>query len=250
MKKLLIRIKFLKNRFKTVRGGMRALFYIAVAWVVAYEFYLVNIPEWFPKASVLGTIADKICFAYITGFIFFFVNVHLSGHMHKVKMYRYVKNKTALIRRRSINLMLTIKKANKLDITNNSIPSKDELTELCQKVDPRKALDSVGFLEVPFDNWFNYIDFINSETKLLIKDLLFIRDALDSDTLRFLTDIEECLERHVNITKGAPVGNTSLEHWAEGIHTYIELCHNLVEHLDKNSKEYAEEYHYIEGQKS
>ncbi|PEF92575.1 hypothetical protein COL10_03530 [Bacillus cereus] len=249
MKKLLLWLKFLKNRFKTVRGGMRVLFYIAVAWVVIYEFYLVNIPEWFPKAAVLGIITDKICFAYITAFIFFFVNVHLSGHAQKVKTYRYVRNKAALIRKVSINLMLNIKKANGLDINNNSTPSKEEYIELCKKVDPRGSLQSVGFLQLQFENWFDYMKFIESETKRLIKDLLFIRESLDTDTIKFLMDIEECLERHVNLTKGIYVGNTSLEHWAEGIHNYIDLCQKLIEHLDKKSKEYSEEYHYIEEQK-
>ncbi|PEN67159.1 hypothetical protein [Bacillus toyonensis] len=249
MQKLLLWLKFSKNRFKAVRGELRVLFYIAVIWVVAYEFYLVNIPEWFPKAAVLGVITDKICFAYITAFIFFFVNLHLAGYAHKVKTFRYVRNKATLIRSMSIKLMLNIKKAAGVDGNENSILSKKEFIELCKKVDPRKPIQSVGFLSIKFDDWFNYMNFIDLETNRLVKDLLFIRETLDSDTIRVLTDIEECLALHVNLTKGAYAGNTDLETWADSIYDYVELCKKLVGHLDEKYKGYAEEYHYIEGKK-
>ncbi|MGG2066929.1 hypothetical protein [Bacillus sp. S14(2024)] len=249
MQKLLLRWKFSKNRFKAVRVELRVLLYIAVAWIAAYEFYLVNIPEWFPKAAILGVITDKICFAYITAFIFFFVNVHLSGYVYKVKMFKYVRNKAVLIRSMGMKLMLNIKQAAGVDKDNNSIPGKEELIKLCKKVDPRKPIQSVGFLQLEFDNWFNYMNFIDLETKRLVKDLLFIRETLDSDTIRILTDIEECLELHVNMTKGAYVGNTNLETWADSIYEYLELCKKLIVHLDKKYKGYAEEYDYIEGKK-
>ncbi|MGX5748001.1 hypothetical protein [Bacillus toyonensis] len=247
MKVLLKWLRFSKNRFASVRRGLRWLLYLAVVWVIIYEFYLVDIPEWFPKASVLGAITDKICFAYITAFIFFFVNIHLSGYTHKVKMYKYVRNKAELIRVISTTLMQNIKKASELD--ENSILGKEELIEISRKIDPREPIKSVGLLKLEFNNWFDYIDYIDLETKRLIKDLLFIRETLDADTLKILTDIEDCLTLHVNLTKGVYVDNINLEFWIEGIYNYLEFCQKLTKHLEKKYEGYSEEFHYIENKK-
>lgn len=235
------------NRCKTVNKNLRTIFLIAVVWVFAYDFILVKIPAWYPFFATLGLLARNVSFAFITGFIFFFVNTHLSSYKTKVKTYRYTANKIASLTALSSRLMLTIN--SRLDLPLDQDPtSEEEFKKLCKKIN---ATAPVGYIvmahSVYFKNWYELFNFLDVETSKIVKDLLLVRESLDTETLRLVTNIENKVNMFINMGKGNPIGpGNSLESFADDIFEYRRMCKALTLHLSTEYKSIQQEYNHME----
>src|SRR5690606_3420985 len=136
-------MKFFFNRILTVRKELNYLLLICVISISLYEFWLIKIPEFWPGLNVLGNYLNKICIAYITSYIFFFVNVHIESYKMKVRTFRYMWNKIHAIHSISIDLILSVKRAAGEPNTgpnNYQIPAKDALETFCNNIDPRQPV--------------------------------------------------------------------------------------------------------------
>ncbi|WHY73448.1 hypothetical protein [Fictibacillus enclensis] len=239
------KIKFVLYRVLTVRLDLLILFFIAAMSIFLYDFWLINIPEWFSGASIVGATYYKICFAYITGFIFFFVNVHLQSYKLKVKTFRYVNNKTLAIKNYSFHLLRALQLASSNHVISPDDSQTKTLAILCHNINPNNPL-TYGQKGIVIRDWYSCFKLIDEETKSLIKDLFSIKDALDTEFLRILTNIDDTLDNHINFTKGYKIGNKNLDAWASSINDYIDLCNELISHLKGSYKMYQAEYHYLE----
>ena len=68
----------LKNAILNVRPILWIFLGLSLAWLILYEAILINIPEIFPNASLLGSLFRIITAGYISSFIFYFLVVHLK----------------------------------------------------------------------------------------------------------------------------------------------------------------------------
>lgn len=235
------------NRCKTVNKNLRTIFLIAVVWVLLYDFILVKIPEWFTGASTFGLLARNVSFAFITGFIFFFVNTHLPAHKTKVKTYRYTANKIASLTAFSSGLMRTINLVLGLSIDKDHI-SEEEFNKLCKQINAYSRVSYRVFgHRVVFDNWYKLFNFLDIETSRVVRDLLLVRDSLDSETLRLVTNIENKVNMFINVGKGNPIGtDNSIAFFADDIFEYRRMCKALTLHLSTEYKPFADEYNHME----
>ncbi|MFP7416101.1 hypothetical protein [Priestia filamentosa] len=243
------RQRVLIGKYKTVNKTLKKLLWIAILWVILYDFILVNIPEWFPKASVLGLLARNICFAYLTGFIFYFLNAHLSSHKTKVKTYRYVANKVEALNSLSMDLILALKNSLGIPNENYDVPTLQDVQLWCQQIPSSSpAPFKTHMYTRTFPDWFTLFQFIDQETTKVVKDLLLIRDSLDSETLRLITNIENNTTTFLNMSRGILINtpNHNLAFFDRFIHSYRSTCKQLSSHLQKEYKVYKEEYHYLE----
>ncbi|MED4253337.1 hypothetical protein P4689_12080 [Priestia megaterium] len=239
------------GKCKTVNKNLRNLLIIAALWVFAYDFILVHIPAWRPIWATIGLLARNVSFAFITGFIFFFVNTHLSSHKTKVKTYQYTANKITALNALSSSLMKSINK--KLGLPPEEDPeTEEEFKKLCKKINaPTPVKYMVMADSLTFQNWYVLFNFLDMETSKIVKDLLLIRDSLDSETLRLVTSIENKVNMFINMGKGNPIGpDDSLEFFAEYIFKYRGMCKELTAHLNTEYKPYADEYHHLENKKT
>ncbi|PEZ83073.1 hypothetical protein CN374_29105 [Bacillus cereus] len=249
MKKIL----FLKNRVFSVRKDLLLMFLMTLVWITLYDFWLINIPEIFPKGAVVGSIFYKICFAYITAFIFFFLNVHLQNYKAKVQTVKFVTNKIKDIELHSRDLMLTI-----LGQTYDE-RSFEELLEKCKTINPKEpstyGLSKLAYAVVRPD-WRSTFHFVNVSTKRLVVDLVSVNHLLDSKTLSLITEIEQILAEEIDVHYGYHIhliedldrreyyNNMSLKYWAKSIFEYRKKCKELLMHLEDNYKKYQIEYDY------
>jgi len=245
------KVEIFVGKFKTVNKKLKKTLYITVAWVLLYDFVLVKIPEWFSGASTFGLLARNASFTFITGFIFFFINTHLSAHKTKVKTYQYTANKITALNALSSSLMKSIN--NQLNRPPEEDPKKEEeFKKLCKKINaPSKVPYMVMADSLTFPNWYVLFNFLDIETSKIVKDLLLIRDSLDSETLRLITSIENKVNMFINMGKGNPIGpDDSLESFAEDIFKYRNMCKELTAHFNTEYKPYANEYDYLENKKT
>lgn len=243
------KVSILTGRFKTVNKTLTHILYAAIALVVVHDFILVNIPEWFPTASTIGTLVRNICFAYVTGYIFYVLNAHLSTHKAKVKTYRYTANRMAVLDDLSINLILSLKYSLGMPNSNYDVPPLDDVKQWCNQIhahNPTK-LHTFGFTN-SFTNWFELFNFLDKQTNQAVRDLLLLKDTLDSETLRLLTNIDNCAVMFLNKSKGVPFNTraNTLQSWDFFIHEYRQMCHELMVHFKEEYEPYKKEYMYLE----
>ncbi len=60
---------------------------VAIIFVFAFDLFLKDIPQLFPKSAEIGVIFRGLCFAFITATIFYFVTVHYPKIKNRDKTY-------------------------------------------------------------------------------------------------------------------------------------------------------------------
>jgi hypothetical protein len=238
-----MKIRYWKHRVATLRKDLLVLFGISLTSILFIDLWLIKVPEVFGFGAELGGIYYKICLAYITAFIFYFINVHLQSERTKVKTYKYINNKSTKILNLCNVLMYSLRNASGIP-SNISFPSKtNEIFILCDYIDPRVPFTLGGWYARTFLHWQAASDFIAEENKELIRDLLFVRDSLDSDIVEILTDIDDCIQNFINLSHGGPSANTDMEVYSYGIIQYYDLCKKLINTIRGKYKYHKIEYH-------
>ncbi|OLO25282.1 hypothetical protein BTA37_29420 [Priestia megaterium] len=234
--------ELLKRRFMTMNKIVRWLFGAAVAWVLLMDFWLVNITAKYQFLAVVGSLCRNLSFAYITAFIFYFFNVHLQNYKLKVRTFRYINNKCVNLEELSIALIMSLEESAKEEHSGYQKKAKQDIKKLCLKVHPLQPL-KYGEFEIPFENYYVLFNYIDLETKRLFKDLLSVKDSLDSEMMMLLTFIENCTSQHLNYSSGIALANDNLNFYSKYIYQYRSLCKELTDCLNKNYEYYREEYY-------
>ena len=230
-----------KRRFMTVNKFMRGTFYFTLGWVVLRDFWLVNFPAKYEIMASVGLFVRNLSFAYITSFVVYFINVHLQNYKLKVRTFRYINNKCVNLQKLSISLIISLEESAKVVHSGYQKKSEQDVEKLCLKVHPLQPVTYSG-LEIPFENYYSLFNFIDLETKRLVKDLFAVKDSLDSEMMMLLTFIEDCTNQHLNYSSGFALQNNNLEFYSKYIYEYRSLCEELIECLDKNYEYYRKEY--------
>ncbi|WP_154974816.1 hypothetical protein [Priestia megaterium] len=241
MKNLFLR---LKGRIITVNKWLGFCFLIAFASVLLIDLWLVKLPEWFTNASVIGTIYRNLCFAYMTSFIFYFLNVHLQNYKTKVKTFGYLENKLSRLQQLSVDLIILLKKAaGEPRRSHENLLTKDEVKEYCKKVNPNPT-NSISYTwsNLSFLNWYELFEFIETETKDIFRDLSTIKESLDTEIITRLANIEKVAESGLNKTRGKVLGNTTLELFATEIYEYRNQCEEILVYFHQEYEIYEDEY--------
>lgn len=239
------RMTFAWYRLVTVKKNLLILFAITSISVLLRDFWLIHKTEWFPKAATVGDIYYKLCLSFIAAFIFYFINIHLPAEKLKVKMFRYISNKTSQICNLETGLIVSIQIYSNIDRSAfNDVYSllEQETDECCKIINPNDQFMLYTHIKIPFNNWFEGFNYIYHESKKTIDDLLQIKECLDSNYLEILTTIEDCLGK-INLSKGGSLANTNLEFYSNDIKEYTRLCDKLSKYKRKNYIYYEREYH-------
>ncbi|MBU8855389.1 hypothetical protein BGM24_25820 [Bacillus sp. FJAT-26377] len=232
----------LKGRILTVNKWLGFYFWVAFASVLLIDLWLVKIPEWFTNASVLGTIYRNLCFAYMTAFIFYFLNVHLQNYKTKVKTFGYLENKLKRLDQLSIDLIVLLKNTAGIKGRSPKI-TEDEVKQYCKKVNPNPT-DSISYTwsGLSFSSWYELFEFIESETKDIFRDLSTVKESLDTELITRLANIEKAAESGLNKTRGKVLANTTLEFFAKEIYEYRKQCEETLAYFHEVYEIYEDEY--------
>ncbi|TJY42679.1 hypothetical protein E5161_07460 [Cohnella pontilimi] len=239
-KELNDKLKIFKNRVTTVRKELLVILIVCFVAIILFDSVLFRIPEWFTTAAIWGEMLYKLCFAYITGFVFYFLNIHLEKERAKVKLYVYIHNKIADIVRLNHDLMDTIVQASQKTVENYN-PSLEEIKQYCLSVNPHQRC-AIPRLPFEFNNYFLMIDFVHKDLKRIIDDLISIQANISIDVLELLAKIEDTVDNHVNLFQGVPTANRDLEVIHNGIHQLNGYTNDLYKTFHKKYKSHRWEY--------
>lgn len=242
MKYLTKKLYYFTNKVFAVRSDLLGIFAIALLVILLIDL----VKSTYFQTSFIVRMVDfiyKLCLAYITGFIFYFINVHLQLEKNKLKTFRYINNKFANINFITNCLIASLRIANgQAPYSQNQI-SEEDLLSLCKGINPSKPFQLYIPYNRTFNHWTECVSFLSMEYKVVIQELLFVKDVLDSELIVVITDIDEYLD-NLNRLKGTMLGNQDISNDATDIYGLYSSNRKLYKVLRTKYKHHEVEYHH------
>ncbi|MGE6619476.1 hypothetical protein [Bacillus mycoides] len=197
-----------------------------------------NIPAKHPTIFNLGQLCYKICLAYITSFIFYFVNIHMSNYDTKSKNLQHISQTASLITLQKMHFVMAIQYY--ADISNKEyLFSKDRHFESwCSRITTNSKV-MAGSSGVTYQNWGEYPEALRKETKELLDDLSSNKELLSDDTKEVLLKFFNFLRINFNFKMNVMQKSVTLKENANILEQYIKLCESLQELINTEVKKYT-----------
>ena len=230
--------RFIKN-ITSLRFDLAIIFIVAISSIILIEFWLINIPEFFSGGAKIGQIILRLCFAYVSAFIFYFLVVHLKSQKDKENLYNYISNKTLMVIGHAKSLIISSAKAANVSLKVD-YPDKTELNAICKAINPNSKapllLDKLG----NYANWIQYFDHYKRQSNDAIDKILSKMQYLDSELVYKLANIEDCIHFQViSIVKvKVTIKNKDLTGFELSLANYFELIKDLDKYYNKKLKDF------------
>jgi len=213
-------------------------FWAAIAFILSYDFFLIQVPEKLPGGFKLGSIFYKIAFAFITSYIFYYVNVHLKKKDDKKNISPFLAKKTKFIFGRVQGLLPEVSKASGIPFTP-TYPTREELLEACKKIHPNSAAPMLTLPAKIHLTWTQYLNYHQSEVAGAIQKMFVLMPNLESKHIKILSDIDECFFFTMLTKFGSiPMSNTDLQYLHDSFFKYILLIKDLENYYNEKLKSF------------
>ena len=235
MKELIIYIKAL-------RKDISCIFIVAITSLLIIDFWLVDIPELFSGGKKLGSIIEKLCLSYISAFIFYFLVVHIKQQTDKKNIYSYIAIKSNLIIAYGQAIGRDLAKFSNVTL-KGTYPDKNELLEICSKINPYSETNLLLYMGGPSANWFQYFENNRYETFEAINDIYTKMTFLDTKLVKHIVEIENSnFFPFAKALANFPIQakNTNLLNFYSTILEHINTIEKFQEYYLKNIKHYSD----------
>lgn len=221
---------------RSVRKDLSVLLLISVSVHLSIVLYLVHIPELFPGAYELGQFVSKVTISYISGFIFYFIVVHLKSVKDKAQVNEYIGHEVYGIITSGHLLIQPLMQKSEGKATFRYL-DKMELNELLSQIDPlaKESPLSRGDERATWVEWYAFE--IQSTQEHLVN--IFQRfPYLDAELIKILSGIQHSLlikqfDFLMSNAKGSSMAIYELQ-----IHMYMTLLKELEAYAEKHLKPY------------
>jgi hypothetical protein len=235
---------------KLLEKKVTYLFLFCIAFVLSYQFFLIKFPEVFPFAYELGDIQYRICFAFITSYIFYVLITFIPKEKDKKNVYEYINpKKDELIKSIESFFAVLVETANyavlkdpkrqaikellfqdrKLDV--NSLNEKD-IKDICKIINPNgqspiNVYENKAFVN---QNWAEYIKYSIEYTNQQIADIFVLMPHLDTKHIKLLSNLKDIeFIRIVRIGKIFDLMDSDIEIFDNPLYTYYQYISKLKE---------------------
>lgn len=231
-------MKLLKN-ILSIRKDLSYIFLLSISIILLIDFWLINIPEYFHGGKKIGELVYSICFSYISGFIFYFLVVHIKSQKDKKNLYGYISTKTLIIINQAKSLITVLKERTHVE-TNEKYPSSEELHCICLAIVPNSNAPITFVPNMNNGNWLQFIEYIKKMNCESIDRIQSKLQYLDSSFISLLAKIEDCglfqIISQAVIMK--PIGNSDLIAYKPQLSEYLNLIKELEAYYEKKLKDY------------
>ncbi|MFA7116600.1 MAG: hypothetical protein WC140_05140 [Bacteroidales bacterium] len=227
--------KFVKN-IKTLRLDLVMIFIVAILSIFIIDFWLIDIPELFCGGAKILQILFRLCFAYVSAFVFYFLVVHLKNQKDKENLYSYISIKTIMIISQTKALSKEIAKTAGVTLKGN-YPDKIELNYICKSINPNSNAPLLLGNSDKNANWIQYFDYCKRQNNKVIDKILSKMQFVDSELVNQLAKIEDCISFNVSMSP-RHIGNKDLISFESLLEKYFELVKDLEKYYNKKLKDY------------
>lgn len=217
---------------------LSTIFIISIVSVGLIDFWLINIPAKSINYYKAGQIWYKISFAYITSYIFFFLNVQIANFENKSKNFPHIVQKSALIFLKKEYLIMAIQYHSGVTAKEYFNNKDTDFEKWCSNI---KTFANVkaGSSGDTYSNWEEYLKNLREETKYIVSDLLTNADLLSKDTRESLLSFSTFLDLQLNPKMKLFTKEETMKNNAYLLKTYIDNCEKIQLEIDKDKDKYT-----------
>jgi hypothetical protein len=223
-------------------------FGLAIFFILIYDFCLLQIPEFFKGGYKFGSIFYRISFAFVTSYIFYWVNVILKKKEDKKNLSPYLANKTYFIVQKTKNLFSEISSVSGSTF-NSPYPTEGELTQACKQISPNSSARMAKVVRglTPYLaplNWIEYLYNYHIEMNEAIQKIFDLMPHLESKHIKILNDISESSFSKIayadmlEISEG-PLKKPDLTAWSNRLFLLGLMVQSLEEYYDQKLKPFS-----------
>ena len=179
--------------FKTVPKEVNKIVIVAFSMWVIKVFVLNQIPAPLYFFYQFGELFEKLCSSVISSYIFYVFVTHWTAAKSKATIYPYVSKQVEFLVSECSAQIDDFNKAvsgNKLSFENLQIADLKAVLKQIQPTNNSPLL--LNFDPTICASWIEYMAYHNNRTKKTVDKLLQKINLLDADTVKHLSEIEDC----------------------------------------------------------
>lgn len=205
---------------------------IIILWI---NFVDIKLPELIPgKGPKIENLIENICLAYVTGFMFYYLNIYLVERKEKKSILPYIARYVQLMVVNNHSIINCLKNDSKLD--PNYFPTKEEFKVLLAGVRPKE--------KIPFyyknENWIYLFKNRQESTLRGLNKIFMSGKHLDDELRRLLLEIQSSLYLTDNYAFNSDdFSDSDLSKYWLVFSNHFELIKKLKAYYDKNLKVYS-----------
>ena len=237
--------KVFSIRFFGVRRELRYLFFLSIFSILLSETILKNISSFNNFQNVLGIIFVKICYSYVSAFIFYYLVVYLPKERKKVKGYRIIGNNIGMIIREIEDIILKVYRCPDPQITAiKDIIDKEEIRKRCLLIKPNEPIYMYNTDIILFDSFLDFLDFKLEKIQFFYNQLIVFNELLDDDVFESITNICCQINMQKIYDKREIFTIPNMEFLSIDITEFYLESQLLNENFKKYSERYSFQYHH------
>ena len=208
--------KLIKIRFKAINSVVVSLFILSIVSVIFTELYLNNVPSFNNLQFKIGTIYIKLCYSYVSAFLFYYLIVFLPKEKKKIIGYVHINNKIMFIDELLGQMLYIAVYQDEADINLKKHYGKFDKGDIDLYL--RKNYPPIGenngrsFTNLKLNkNTLNNLNAIINKTIIYIDNVLLLNDLIDNEVLFYLLSIKGKLENIIHFKYYSVVDNSMPE---------------------------------------
>ncbi|RPH26710.1 MAG: hypothetical protein EHM93_19460 [Bacteroidales bacterium] len=223
----------------TLRKELIILLIISILLIILVEFTDFRLPIFVNNAAKWNLLGYNLSIAYLASFIFYFIVVHIPNEKEKEKIIPYFKVKTNCMINSAKALLKVLKEETKTDFIN-TYPTRKELENLLEKVNPHQKAPMLISLPDKYANWAYYFAENSIRIKIYCEEILSKIKFIDSEFFNKIIVIDEhmYLKETVRIHKAMPIGNDESTYLLTFFHQFIQAIEELEKFTEKEFRNY------------
>lgn len=195
MKKKQFIFQLITVRFQSLRKELRYLFILTFTSVILSQLIFENIEAMNSFQYNFGVIYIKLCYSYISAFIFYYLVVYAPKERKRAKAFRFINNKIHRVNN-MINGVLTVI----IHETDDTIKSFEKLklsefNDYCSKIDASKKVYFHNTATVLHNNYYEFLEYKMSILKTEVQQLMVLNELISDDMFLNLNNMNDILSQ-------------------------------------------------------
>jgi len=242
--------KVIKSRFKGLRKELKILLILSFFSILISELFLNNYSSFHQIQFSLGVIYIKVCYSYLSAFIFYYLVVYSPKERKRVKAFRLLNNKIHSMNNYINGILLTI--INVSDSNLKEVPkelSYKEIDEYCKKVNPNLPVKYYHTEVILHNDYYDFMKFKTEKIKSIVSEIIVLHDLLDDNLFLNFSNINDIATNRLN-TDYKIFKYNNMDFNSHGLYDLYFERNELWNNFLNFRKRYEFQYHKAERQRN